>query len=86
MLLIGTTTNNYHYKLMESSHKTWGKAEVETIIKEQREKGNHDVAQEIKRTIKNQEKELISYEVSMINTSIMLITALAGYLARKATA
>ncbi len=64
----------------------FGKNDVEAILEELREKGQYQQRQEILRTIKEQDKELVGYEVQMIGTGAMVISALIGYIARKTTA
>lgn len=67
-------------------NRTWGKVEVEKLIQDQRKQGNYQIAMEIKKSIKDQDKELVKYEAQFVNYSIMIVTALAGYIARRATA
>jgi len=43
-------------------NRTWGKVEIEKLIQEQRQQGNYQIAMEIKKSIKDQDKELVKYE------------------------
>lgn len=66
--------------------RTFGKAEIEQLIEDQRKQGNYQIAQEIKRSISKQDKELVKYETQFAYYGMMIITSIVGYLARKATA
>ena len=68
-----------------ADHSQWGKKEVDQLLHDLKDKGDYDTRREIILKIKEQDKELVAHEAFMVNTSIMFITALFGYIARKAT-
>ncbi len=68
-----------------SKGQTWGRHEVEAMLDDLRSRGEYKTRQEILRTIKAQEVELVQYESQMANTSILIITMLAGYAAKLLT-
>ena len=56
------------------------------LLSDLRSKGQYEMRQEILRMIKKQDKELVPYESQMVTGALMCITALIGYIARRATA
>jgi len=75
--------NNY---IMEMpTGPSWGKKEMEKLLADLRSKGQFEMRQEILRTIKRQERELVGYEVQMVSGFLMCITALVGLVVRRAT-
>lgn len=63
----------------------WGRKEVEVMLEELKERGEYQTRQEILRTIKAQEPELVQLEAQMINTTFMLVTMTVGILAKLLT-
>ena len=57
---------------------------MEALLADLRAKGQFEMRQEILRTIKKQERELVGYEVQMVTGFLMCITATVGFLVRRA--
>lgn len=74
---------------MEPSSHHFGSKEVEEIIQGLWRKGDaesREAAIEIRNKIKEQDPELVGYEISMFSSAIMLISMAAGYMAKRYTA
>lgn len=58
---------------------------MQALLSDLRSKGQYEMRQEILRMIKKQDRELVPYETQMVTGALMCITALIGYIARRAT-
>ncbi len=65
--------------------QNWGKKEVEKILEELRLKGEYQTRSEIKRTIRDQDKDLVKMHSQFVFIGIMCITSLVGMFARRIT-
>jgi hypothetical protein len=65
--------------------ENWGKKEVDMILEELRQKGEYKMRAEIKKEIKDQDKELVKIHSQFFYVGLMVVTSLFGMIARRAT-
>ncbi len=65
--------------------QNWGKKEVDQILEELRLKGDYQTRAEIKKEIREQDKDLVKIHSQFVYIGIMCITSLVGMIARRMT-